>query len=106
MSLLVRIIVFAFVLCFARISMAAAGEAIPPMHSLSKKDLAKIKFVGKSYDHIHMYLTDKKQKKYRITELTQDDAKAILNRFEAGSELFFESVPVDKRAYEEITRWQ
>lgn len=106
MSLLIRIMIFAFVLCFTRISMAAAGEAIPPMHSLSKKDLSKIKFVGKDYDRVHMYLTDKKQKKYRIPELTQDEAKSILNRFEAGSELVFESIPVDKREYEEITRWQ
>lgn len=88
---------------FALITSAFAAEK--NASTLSKENIETIKIFSNDQDRIQFYLTDKKQKKYRIKNLTQEDAEHILKVFENQERIVLETEP-NKRGYLDVLTWK
>jgi hypothetical protein len=102
MRMLFKLFFFLFVLAFARISLATE----PPVRSiLGKSDIQNIKILGQNSERISFYLTDTKNTKYRIADLSQHDANTILAHIKNQKNLVLETQP-NKRGYLDVLKWR
>lgn len=88
------------------VSYAFSSIAAVPPAALTRADLRKIKIIGNRQDHISFYLTDKQANKYRISNLTQQDAETILGHFKTSDKGLILRTAPNKRGYHDVLEWR
>lgn len=86
-------------------SVSAEGAESEVQRGLKRDDVRRIKILSAKENHIHLYVTDKQDKKYRLKDLSQEEANEFLLRMKNNYNVTIKSIPhVD--GFEDIVQWK
>lgn len=95
--------IFIFV-CLGISFVAAAGE-LDRETNLERKDIQRIKILGTDEDRIHLYVIDKNSRRYRLKDLSEEEATRFLDRVKSNRALTMRSLP-DLDGVEDVMGWE
>ena len=100
---------FTFFILFISLPMLSLAEG--PAYdtktiTITKDDLKRIHIFSTNVDHIHLYLTDHNQQKYRLMAVSEEEAKRFLDHLKTGKNITIQTSIVEQRNYLNINSWK
>lgn len=72
---------------------------------LTREQVSEIKIIGSDVDRIHMFLKDQEKRVYRISAVSEKEARSILTKLSEES-LLVETRSVKNRNYLDVLTWE
>lgn len=87
------------------LSLSADGAGLEVQRDLKRDDVRRIKILSAREGRVHMYVTDKQNKKYRLKDLSEEDASKFLLHMKNNYNVMIKSVP-HVNGFEDILQWK
>lgn len=87
------------------VSSVAAAEESDNERNLERKDIQRIKILGTQEDRIQLYVTDKESRRYRLKDLSEEEAIRFLERVKNNRAVMVRSTP-DPKGVEDVMGWE